>query len=84
MEPNNLQSGEYIYDKSKNATKGLNCFCVSGKDQSFTFATFDSVVRTLPLPTMKPIYSVSRLTQMHLTILMNSLFSRKALNTIRR
>jgi hypothetical protein len=85
MEPNNLQSGEYINKrKNKKQQKTSHVFCVSGKGKSFTAATFDLDVRTLPLPTMKPRYSVSRLAQTHLTILRNNLFSRKAVNTCRR
>jgi hypothetical protein len=57
MVPSNLQSGEYIYDKTnKKATKDLTCFVFSGKGQSFTAATFDWDVRTLPLPTIKQRY----------------------------
>jgi hypothetical protein len=85
MAPNNLQNGEYIYDKNEQkATKDLTCFCVSGKGQPFIDANFDWDVRTLPLPTMQPRYSVSRLAQKHLSILINILFSRKDVNTFRR
>jgi hypothetical protein len=84
MEPNNMQSGEYIYAKTiKKQQKDLTCFPVSGKGQSFSAATFDWDVRTLPLPTMKPKYSVFRLAQKHLTILINNLFSCIAVITFR-
>jgi len=41
MEPNNLQSGEYINEKTKKAAIDFTCFYVFGKNPFFTAATFD-------------------------------------------
>ncbi len=65
------------------ATKYFICFCVLGKDQSLTAATFEVDVRMLPFLAIKPRYSVCRLAQKHLTILMNNLLLRKVVKTCR-
>jgi len=66
-------------EKRTKATKELICFCVSGKGQSYTAPTFDEYMGTIiPLPTIKPRYSVSRLAQKHSTILIINLLSHKA------
>jgi hypothetical protein len=73
-----------LRQNEQKAKTNLTCCCVSGKSQSLTVVNFDGDVRIMPLPTTKPKYSVSRLAQKHLTILINNLFSCKAVNTFRR
>ncbi len=84
MEPNSPQSGEWTYDKkNKKPQKDLIFIYVSGKGQSFIVATLDGDVRALPFPTIKQRYSVFRLAQKHLTILMNNLFFHKVVKNCR-
>ena len=50
------------------ATEDLTCFCVFGKCQSFTTASFDEDVRIMPLSTIKSRHPASRLALKQLSI----------------